>query len=310
MAKKDYDKTLTRLIDILTKLSQSIHMNSKEFAAEYNVGTRTIQKDIYERLRGFSIEKNEEGKFRFTKGFSLNKSMLSSDEMILLSLALSQFDSIKNFNNTGNTILDKLLYPSRLVNPYYINQDHLESIDANPVVHQRLIRAINDQHIVEITFGDKSVEVEPYKLANFHGFWDLFAKGLDDQKVKTYTLHRILEVKDLNKKYKMDHASIDKILGENVHSSWFEDGQAWEVVIKVNSNISHYFKRKKFLQSQNILKEFDNGDLRISFEVSHDEDIDNIIKAWLPDIFVEKPKKYKDQIVVELEEYLKVIKNS
>jgi hypothetical protein len=41
--------------------------------------------------------------------------------------------------------------------------------------------------------------------------------------------------------------------------------------------------------------------------VSHDEDIDNIIKSWLPDIYVEKPEKYKDQVIAELQEYLRVI---
>lgn len=63
------------------------------------------------------------------------------------------------------------------------------------------------------------------------------------------------------------------------------------------------------MQSQKILEELDNGDLKISFEVSHDEDIDNIIKSWLPDIEVCEPKKYRDQIISELREYLDRIEN-
>jgi predicted DNA-binding transcriptional regulator YafY len=302
MAKKDYDKTLTRLIGILTKLSQGELLNASEFAKEYNVSTRTIQKDIYDKLCGFSIEKNSEGKFRFIKGFSLDKSVLDINEMILLSLSLSQFDGSNCFNTTSNTILSKLSYP-KFVNPYFI-KNHLEPIDKNSVVHKRLKRAIEDQHTVEITFDKRSVKVEPYKLTNFDGFWDLFAKDLEDEKIKTYELHKIKSVKDLHIRYKMSHEMIDKILGENVYSSWFEDGEAWEVVIRVNQNISEYFKRRKFLQSQEILEEFENGDLRVSFEVSHDEDIDNVIKAWLPDVFVEKPERYKKQIKKELQEYL------
>ena len=308
MAKKDYDKTLTRLIGILTKLSQGELMNANEFAEEYNVTARTIQKDIYDKLKSFAIEKNSAGKFKFIDGFSLDKSILGMDEMILISLSLSQFDSMKYFSNTSNTILCKLLYP-KLFNPYFINQNHLESINTNSVVHNKLKRVIEERSIVEISFGDKSVEVEPYKLVNFHGFWDLFAKDTTDKKIKTYALHQIKKVKDLHKRYSMLHHQIDTIL-ENVHSSYFEDGEAYEIVIKVNKNIAHYFKRRKFLQSQKILEEFDNGDLKISFEVSHDEDIDNIIKSWLPDIEVCEPKKYREQIISELREYLDRIENS
>ena len=302
MAKKDYDKTLTRLIGILTKLSQGELLNAKEFAEEYNVTSRTIQKDIYDKLKNFAIEKNSAGKFKFIDGFSLDKSILGMDEMILISLSLSQFDSMKHFSSTSNTILCKLLYP-KLFNPYFISQNHLEPINTDSRVHNQLKRVIEERSIVEISFGDKAVEVEPYKLVNFHGFWDLFAKDTRDKKIKTYALHQIKKVKDLDKRYHMSHQQIDTIL-ENVHSSYFEDGEAYEIIIKVNKNIAHYFKRRKFLQSQKILEEFDNGDLKISFEVSHDEDVDNIIKSWLPDVEVCEPKKYKDQIISELRAYL------
>lgn len=82
MASKDYDKTLTRLINILTMLSLNRLPNTRDLAEEFGVTMRTIQKDIYQRLINFPIYKNEDGRFQFIDGFSLDKSMLDSTEMI------------------------------------------------------------------------------------------------------------------------------------------------------------------------------------------------------------------------------------
>ena len=98
--------------------------------------------------------------------------------------------------------------------------------------------------------------------------------------------------------------SIDKILS-NVHTAWFEDGVQFEVKIKVLKPIAHYFKKKKHLVSQQILKENADGSIDISFQVSSDEDIDNLIKAWLPHIIVLSPMRIKNKISLELKEYLK-----
>ncbi len=302
MAKRDYDKILTRLIGILTKLSHRELLDSQEFAEIYGVTKRTIQKDMYTRLNSFPIEKNSNGKFKFIDGYSLDKSVLGADEMILISLSLSQFDDMKYFHNISDTILNKLLHP-KLSNPYFIKQNQLAAINTNPKLHSQLKRVIKNQHIIEIIFGEKTFEVEPYKLTNFDGFWYLFAQDLKTKKMKNYILSEIKKLKDLNKHYKMSPEKIDNIL-KNVHSAWFEDGIAYTVKIKVNKNIAHYFKQRNFLYSQKILKEFENGDLHLSFDVTHDEDIDNIIKSWLPDIEVLEPKRYKEKIISELRDYL------
>jgi len=300
---RDYDAILTRLIDILTKLSNGELYNTKELASEYNVSVRTIQKDIYERLCSYPIEKDSAGKFKFIDGFSLNKSTLNTEEMLLVSLSLSQFKNSKYFKKSSNTVLKKLLYP-KFINPYYI-KNYFEPIEKDSLLHTQLKEVIKTKEIIEIFFDNNSVIIHPYKIANFDGFWDLFAKDIKDNKIKTYPLYKIKKIKHLNKKFYVKDEEIEKLLNQNVHSSWFEDGQTWDVIVLVKQNIAHYFKRKKFLQSQKILKEYKNGDLKILFKVSHDEDIDNIIKSWLPDIYVLEPLNYKQQIKDELENYLK-----
>ena len=303
MPKKDYDKTLTRLMSILTFLSEKRLPNTKDLALEFNVTVRTIQKDIYQRLISFPIEKNSEGKFQFIHGFSLNKSMLTPHEMILISLSLSQFSHVANFDKISNDILKKLLYP-RFFNPYFIKQSELENLNINSKIIRLLESAIKDQTIITISFETKKIELEPYKITNFDGFWYLFARDIEDEKIKTFMISKIHDISHNHETYKASRSQIDQTL-EYTNSAWFEDGEGYEVLIKVYPEIAHYFKQKVFLQSQQLVQEFSDGSLHISFEVTHDEDIDNIIKSWLPHIEVIKPIKFKEKIISELEHYLK-----
>ena len=300
------DKTLTRLIDILSKLAKDERYDAKELSEEYGVGVRTIQKDIYEKLDyHFPIEKDSFGKYKFVDGTNISKSYLNPDEMMLVSLALSQFKDVSDFNKLTNSTLKKLLQP-RIFNPYFIKQDDLEDIDIDSVLIESLEVAIKDQKHIEILSSRGDITVEPYKIAAYDGIWYLVAKDEVDQRTKTFMLSRIEKIKILPNKHKISQEKIQRIL-DTTHSAWFEEGQCYKVKIKVYSNIAHYFKQKDFLQSQIIQEELDDGSLIVEFEVSHDEDIDNIIKSWLPDIEVLEPKRYANKIKKELQDYLKRI---
>jgi predicted DNA-binding transcriptional regulator YafY len=48
--KHDYDKTLTRLITIISKLHQGEALSVKTLAEEFNVSERTVQRDFNDRL--------------------------------------------------------------------------------------------------------------------------------------------------------------------------------------------------------------------------------------------------------------------
>ncbi len=302
---KDYDKILTRLIGILSKLSNDERYNTKELAIEYGVSVRSIQKDIKERLINFPIVKDNDGKFIFEYGFTLNKSLLTSDEMMLVSLALSQFEEVSDFNKLTSSALKKLLNPTNF-NPYYVKQDDLENIDIDSQMIGELEEAIKLQNHILIQGVRGDIEVEPYKIVAYDGIWYLVAKDEVDQKTKTFMIHRIQKIKTLQNKHKVSQKQVEELL-DKTHSAWFEEGNCYEVTIKVFQNIAHLFLQRDFLQSQEILEELEDGSLIVSFDISHDEDIDNIIKAWLPDIEVIAPIRYRDKLKKELEDYLKRI---
>jgi len=303
--KKDYDKTLTRLIGILTKLSNGETPTSKELAEEYNVSIRTIQKDIKERLHYYPIVKDKEHRYHFEYGYSLKRTTLTDDEMIFLNLALTQFEDVDDIDKVKESIYKKIINKN-FYSPYFIKQDDLEDLDIDSPFISQLEQIIEDKEVVKISFTNQTRELELYKIAAFDGFWYLLAKDIEEQKVKVFRLSDVKKVEKTGRYHHTPNSYIDGVLGR-VHSAFFEDGNLFDVEVKVYKEIAIYFKKREFLESQEILEEYADGSLRLKFSVSHDEDIDNIIKSWLPHIEVLKPQRYREKLLNELKSYIKKV---
>lgn len=304
--KHDYDKTVTRLITILSKFSQNEIINPKDLAQEFNVSIRTIQKDLKDKLMpNFPIYMHKRGEYRLSEGASITKSYLTNDEMIILSLSLSKFKDISDFDKTTDNLLKKLLKPN-LNNPYYMKNEDVEDLDIDSNIIQTIEDAIEYSNILEVKTITSIKIVEAYKMANYGGLWYLFARDTKDNKIKTFMISKIKSVNLTSKKHSFPKHSIDQILHKS-HSPYYQDGNSYDVKVKVYKEIAHFFEQKDFLQSQEIEQILEDGSLIINFEISHDEDIDNIIKSWLPHIEILEPIRFRDKLKNELKEYLEKI---
>jgi len=300
------DKVLTRLILILQKLSTNEFPTRKDLMEEFNVGAKTIQRDLNERLCYFPIEENSLKQLQFIEGFSLSKTSLKEEEMLFVYLSLSQIKDInKNFEKTTYDIFSKLLTP-RYSSPYHIKANAFENIDMDSKLLNDIERAIEYNNRLFLELPNREFSMEPYKVVSFDGIWYLFGKDIDDEKIKTVFIHEIKTMQILKEKYKIKKP-IEDIL-ENVHTAWFEDGNKMDVVIKVNQKAAFNFKLKNILPSQKILNEYDDGSLKVQFSVTTEEDIDNTIKAWIPDVEILSPTYYRDSFAKELEKYLQIYK--
>jgi len=278
---------------------------AKELANEYNVGVRTIQKDIKERLYYYPIVKNKQHQYMFEYGYSLKRTTLNDDEMVFLELALSQFEDVDDIDKIKDSIYKKIIN-KKFFSPYFIKQYDLEDLDIDSPFITQLEKFIQEKEIVVITFTNTQATLELYKIAAFDGFWYLLAKDIKLNKVKVYKLSDIQNIRQTNRYHKTTQEYIQNVLG-NVHSAFFEDGNSFEVEVKVYKEVALYFKNKEFLDSQEILQENEDGSLIVRFQVSHDEDIDNIIKSWLPHIEVIKPTRYRMKLLKELKEYIQKV---
>lgn len=308
MAKKDYDRALRRFLGILTKLSNNERPNSRDLAEEFNVTIRTIQNDINRLITSYPITKDSDGKFIFEHGYSLKRTSLSEEEMMVLILALEQFENVEDINQVKDRIYKKLSQGS-MFSPYFIRYEHLEDLDIDSPLITLIEDYIKTREIVHVEFTNKKTELELYKIAAFEGFWYLFAKDLEDKKTKTFKLSKIKKIAPIGKYHGMTQNKVN-ILLKNVYSAFYDDGNSFKVLVKIYPEIAEFFRAKEFIQSQKIEQEFADGSLHVSFEISHDEDVDNIIKAWLPHVEILEPKRFRDKLTDELEEYIKRIKQA
>ena len=306
MSDSKHDKLFSRLLLILQQLTRDGEATVAELAEEFNCSTKTIERDI-QRLDFFPLELNK-GVVHIEKGRFLDRLGLEEDELVLTELAFSSIEGLTEGNSRQlHSIRAKLSQPL-FFTPYQIKAEGYEPIDMDSSLLNKIEDAIVKKNISTITSNMKVSNVEPYKVVSFDGIWYLFAKDLDDRKIKTYLIAQIQEFRASLDTHNNDVEAIDKML-DNVHTAWFEDGNSFTVTVKIKAEIAHYFKLKKHLPSQKLIREDEDGTLIISFDVSSDEDADNLIKAWLPHIEVLKPERFRRRLVSELESYLKALKS-
>ena len=168
---KDYDKILTRLIFTLSKLSNDERPSMLQLSEEFNVSLKTIQRDIYQRLVFFPIEKDDEARLKFQEGFTLNKSKFSIDEIITMSLSLDQIkDAGNEFNETAKQISSKLIYPN-FFNPYYIKPQLHQNINMDTPLLNKIEDAIQQKQLCKIETKNTTEELRALKIVNFDYYY-------------------------------------------------------------------------------------------------------------------------------------------
>jgi predicted DNA-binding transcriptional regulator YafY len=281
-------------------MQRRVHID--ELVEEFGVNRRTIYRDI-KRLDFFPLEL-QNGYIVVPDGFSIEHSNLDEDELLVTELAFNSIDGMdEKVRKKVDAIRAKLSTPL-FFTPYGVKAQEFEHIDMDSTLLNTIEDAIAKRNVATVKNKNGILSVvEPYKVMAFDGFWYLLAKDRADGKVKTYLVASIESFRVSLERYTTSEIDIDKVL-ENVHTAWFEDGNSFEVEVEVASEIAHFFRLKKHLSSQKIVQEYQDGTLIVTFEVSSDEDVDNLIKAWIPHMKILKPLRLKEKIKQDIALYL------
>lgn len=298
--------TVERCMGIVRQLQLNAQVTPEGLAELFGVTERTIQKDLNERLRAFPIGTDGRGNYWLEERRLDRASMLNEDEEIVLMLALELLEESDNISHYARSIMQKML-DTRSVNPFYIKQEELEPIDIDSHIVDALEEVIEARCYVTIATEGKRLRVAPLKIVNFDGIWYLFARDERDGRTRTWLLRDIRDVRPERDTHELTHSQIERML-ERTHTAWFEDGGNFEVRVQVHPEIAEYFRLRRFLNSQEIVEEYDDGALLVSFDVSTDEDVDNLIKSWLPHIEVVSPERFRKRVLDELESYVARLK--
>lgn len=186
---KEYDKLSIRLVQILSKFNNGESLSAQELAQEFNVDTRTIQRDLNERLAFMPIKK-ENGRY-VLESFALGK---------------LSFKDIQNFTTLSGIaeLYPKLdqgfivdLLSHRVNKVLMVKNEGFQKVDYE--LFKDLSVAILRHNVLNFFYKDKERQIKPYKLVNYKGIWYLL--GDENDKLKHFNLDKISKLRTKNENF-------------------------------------------------------------------------------------------------------------
>jgi len=301
--KHDYDKTLTRLNTIISRLNNGESLSVKELAKEFNVSIRTIQRDFNEKLVGLYPIYQDRCKWKMQDGFKIEKST-SVDDTIILDILEKFTDGLgSKFSIKTKSLLSKI--KNDTFNPIYakLNIEDISSHINNITLLEESIKS--KRHIkcvYEFQSYEQKLEIKPLKIANFEGFWYLIALDARNDKLKKYHLKSINNIELLDTSFSTKK-ELTEVL-DNAINVWFNIEQdAFEVVLFLDKHASKILKRKAISNSQRVISEYKDGSCDISLSITHEREIISIIQYWIPHIQVVSPKWIEEKVLQNIQNF-------
>ncbi len=307
MKNKNYDKKIFRLVSILNKLNGGGKVRSSQLAEEFNVSIRSVQRDLdLLNLTGFPLDTPEKGIYSFMPGFSLRKLMLTNEEASLLTFFHEIADSLgKNFSESFRSLVSKVLAREDS-SPFYVKLPEVQGTMKNLPFIKELEQAINESKKVLIKYegteGIEEYKLCPLKLINFEGFWYLLAMPDKKREFRKFRSEKIKGLELLDEGFDPPR-NIKSVLDRSVNI-WFTEHPGEKILLEIDKDAAHYFKKKIYFPDQRIVKEKKDGSLILETHANFNEVLRTIIH-WIPDIQVIKPKELDTRIRELLSAYLK-----
>ena len=301
--KHDYDKILTRLTIILSRLNDGEALSVTELAKEFNVSERTIQRDFNERLVSFPVYQDKK-KWKMQEGYKLEKSVSIEDAVVLDIMEKLIEGAGRKFSMKAEHLLSKI--KNQTFNPFYAKLD-MEDIGDKLKEVQQLEGAIRNRQQIQCVYDfedfSRTIDLKPLKIANYEGFWYLIALDARNDMLKKYYLKNIRQITIKEKTFAAD-AKLDTLL-ENSISVWFDEGiEPYRVTLELSGSVAKYFKRKPLSKTQKVEEVRNDGSMVVSVEITDDMEIIPIVKYWMPEMQVVAPERIRNRIEKTLRLYL------
>ena len=270
---------------------------TKQIADALGLNVRTIQRDLNEIL-AFN------GAVKKGRLWSVDKSEFdpNDENQIVLSVLDKMAKNVgAEFYSKAHGLLKGI--SEGLNHPIFVSlsAEKLEKKDIELI--ENIESVIASRNEIELLYFSKTHRLSPIKIALFDGFWYLLAMA--GEKLKKFHLKSIKEIKILPSKFKIDESLENRIKSAN--SAWFDPEKSFIVRLWIDKVVKKYFERKP-LPNQQIMCENEDGSIEIEVQVTHIMEIKPLVFYYLPHIKVIEPSSLSDDILAEMERYIKEIR--
>jgi len=298
---------LNRLGRLLRIFMEKEKISSTWLSQQFHITPRTIQRDLQLlKESGFPIREIQRGSYQLSKDLIKNLEVFDETELALIVALKHLVGQLgKPFQEAAEGVLDRL-YDCVAGMPVFVKIDDAVPLDS--VLLNGIVRAIREKKQVtfQYTTGQTvshPVKLEPYRVVYFGGFWYLIGNEPSTGILKRYALDKIVDFRLSRTVFEGVPENLDSIL-EGSANIWFSEERHLEITVLVNSQVSHYFKRRKMFPTQEIKEEKPDGSLVVSYRVGHYEAIRSIIKSWIPNIFIVAPEEFKKDMLADVKKWL------
>ena len=300
MKQHDYDKILYRLMSILTRLSDGEILGKEELAKEFNVSSKTIQRDFNERLmHRFPIERKGNG-WKMIEGHHLAKSRAMEDILVLDILRTFSSSLGSSFAQRSEGLLNKL---STSHSSAFYTRLAFEDMGLIAGMFDCLEKAIHESRLVQFFHKQQYRLVKPYRVVSFDGYWYLLCEEVIDGKVKTFHLARMKEVSLHEEHFEKDLFLAQRL--DKAINAWFNPNiEPYEVILEIDEAIKRYMLDHPIAPTQRIIQELPNGLFYLSLEITHEKEILSTIFKWMPHIRVIAPKALQERVIEHTKAFL------
>ena len=308
-----------RLLSILEQLSEHEKVCVKELAYLLDVSLKTIQNDFKEVLKpyfGEKLNKIDDCYFLLKREYfyDLFQHNHKISKQFLKFLSIVDSNLYHQFKNEHTELMKALKLDSSTVyqienSPY----EHLklESLEILGQLESAIINRTNitithhkpheqawtfkECHVLTILYLEDNWYVTVNTMQNYH----------KDNPKSCFRLMRISFIEKISQSRvepkTFHNDNIEKLKAENsLHllQTPFSKiyNKPYQVIVKVSAYASVYFKTKRYLKSQRVLKSFDDESIWLEFMITDDMEVMPLIQQWIPHLSVIEPLRIKEKI--------------
>ena len=282
----DYDKILMRLTTILQRLYEGETLSVTELADEFNVSTRTIQRDFNQRLVRFPIEK-EGQRWKMCEGHRLERLRKPDEELVLDMLETLAGGIGGGFASLASGLLGRL------------KNHRVSAIESKTVIedildYQHLFlqieKAIESHRAVSFAYNGKVRIVRPCRIVSFEGYWYLYGEEALSEKLKTFHIKSIEALQLLDETSICSERAKKKL--SIAFNAWFDaECEPFEAVLYASADIVKYFDRRPIAPTQRIVKTYDDGSADLAIMATSDNEVLHEVKKWQPELLIRSPRR-------------------
>ena len=305
---KKLQSKMIRLGQILRIFMEKEKVPSAWLADYFRTTPRTIQRDLLLlKESGFPLHEEKKGTYRLSRDLVKNLEVFDDAELALMVAMKNIVGQLgQPFQKAADNVLDRL-YDCAAGMPVFVKIDDAIPLDATCI--NRLVKAIREKRQVGFQYGGNkgshAVQLEPYRVVYYNGFWYLIGNEPSTGILKRYALDNIRDIRLMKSGFKSIPENLDSVLKGSANI-WFAEKTNLAVTVLIDNQVSHYFKRRKMFPTQEIKEEKPDGSLLVVFRVGHLEAIRDILKSWIPHITILEPEEFRKNLLAEVKAWVKM----